>query len=300
MRFVKSHTTIPIPEIYDYNVSRSVECNTVGFPYVLMQAVDGRAVDGKVEDVIPEQYREKAIGQIADCLVQLSSLRFPSIGRIDAVKGSDEEYDIKPCFNPAGIVWPQTTGPFSTAIDYFFTSRTVDYQETIQRFQTDTDECFAAWLRLQTAVTVVQPGFNNGPFPLCHPDFRLSNILFDEDFNLTGVIDWTFTMTVPIEQFANLQPDLLSDGCRDLLLFHMQKYERKLDPLTPITNYLSAQGPAWKATVPLQCLTGVRDHRMEIARELLGHIYGKDATWKQIKKIWRRSAFYPKVVHEPE
>lgn len=35
-------------------------------------------------------------------------------------------------------------------------------------------------------------------FPLCHQDLRTGNIFVDDDFNVTCVIDWTFTSTVPV------------------------------------------------------------------------------------------------------
>lgn len=31
------------------------------------------------------------------------------------------------------------------------------------------------------------------PFPLHHPDLNVANLMFDEGFNITGVIDWNGT-----------------------------------------------------------------------------------------------------------
>jgi isoamyl acetate esterase len=292
MRYVRSHSSITVPEVFDFNVSRSPEDNNVGYPYILMEALAGRTLDSQIEDTVPEKYREKVFDGIAECLVQLSSLRFSQIGCIEAVEqsGGPVEYRIKSCYNPAGCIWPQNSGPFSTAIDYFFTTRTIDYQETLKRHREDLDECFAAWLRLETAFAIVQLKFNNGPFPLYHPDFRLSNILFDEEYNITGVIDWSYAMTVPIEAFTNLQQDLLSSDSH-LLLTHLRRHEAKLDSHTPLTNYLVDRGAAWRATVPLQCLTGVRAHRIEIAKELLHHLFGQDASWQAMRIRWLKSAF---------
>ncbi|KAF4630908.1 hypothetical protein G7Y89_g7225 [Cudoniella acicularis] len=39
--------------------------------------------------------------------------------------------------------------------------------------------------------------FANG-YPLCHPDLSTSNIFVDCDFNITCIIDWAFSSTVPI------------------------------------------------------------------------------------------------------
>ena len=41
---------------------------------------------------------------------------------------------------------------------------------------------------------------NCGPFFLTHPDFQITNFLFDGEFNITAVLNW---QTMPLESFAN-------------------------------------------------------------------------------------------------
>jgi hypothetical protein len=78
--------------------------------------------------------------------------------------------------------------------------------------------------------------FNHGPFPLHHPDLHLANILFDDKFNITGIIDWSYTMSVPFEAFVNLQSDFGAEDCRSLVQ-HLHRHESEVDPITPISNY---------------------------------------------------------------
>jgi isoamyl acetate esterase len=208
MRYVKSHTNIPLPEVYDYNVNRLPELNPIGHPYTLMSAIDGQVLPGQFRESVPQVYQDRILSDMAGYLIELSTLRFPMIGRLDAtINNGITDYSIKPCINPAGCIWQHSSGPFHTTIDYFFTTRTIDYNQTLCRMSNDSDECFAAWLRLQTALAIVQMEFNQGPFPLHHPDLRFANILFDENYNITGIIDWSYTMAVPFEAFANLQSD---------------------------------------------------------------------------------------------
>jgi aminoglycoside phosphotransferase (APT) family kinase protein len=297
MRYVKSHTNIPLPEVYDYNVNRLPELNPIGHPYTLMSAIDGQILPGQFRESVPQVYQDRVLSDIAGYLIELSTLRFPMIGRLDAtINKGVSTYSIKPCINPAGCIWQQNSGPFHTAIDYFFTTRTIDYNQTLQRMSHDSDECFAAWLRLQTALAIVQMEFNQGPFPLHHPDLRFANILFDENYNITGIIDWSYTMAVPFEAFANLQSDFLQDDC---FLAHLKSHEARIDPSTPFANYLSAKNSAWKATIPLQCLTGRKLHRMEIAGELLRFLFGNDVKWKTIKRTWMKSVLYTSPTRDP-
>jgi hypothetical protein len=41
-----------------------------------------------------------------------------------------------------------------------------------------------------------------GPFPLCHLNLHYGNLLFDDEHNLTGVIDWSSVQTAPLEQLS--------------------------------------------------------------------------------------------------
>ncbi|KAL4944212.1 hypothetical protein BDV06DRAFT_112663 [Aspergillus oleicola] len=40
------------------------------------------------------------------------------------------------------------------------------------------------------------------PFPLCHLDLHFGNILVNENYKITGILDWSHAQTVPIERFA--------------------------------------------------------------------------------------------------
>jgi hypothetical protein len=53
---------------------------------------------------------------------------------------------------------------------------------------------------------IVDPCYNHSPFRLAHPDFQISNFLFDNEFNITGLVDWSGCQTVPFESFAR-HPD---------------------------------------------------------------------------------------------
>ena len=93
-------------------------------------------------------------------------------------------------------------------------------------------------------------------------------------------------MAAPMELFANLQPDLLFHDCRDRLVKYLRKHEAKIDPETPITNFIVNERTRWKAGAALQCLTGTREHRIRVAKELLRYYYGREACWKGVKKGW--------------
>ena len=289
MRYVKLHTTIPLPDVYDYNTSSD---NSVGCPYIMMEALDGSTLpSGGFRKSVPKKHQEKVLSTIAEHLIQLSTLRFPAIGRLDL--GLDGVYSIKPCLDPAGCQWSVECGPYRTSIEYFWTTRKLDYDMTLKQLPKDHDQCFAAWIRLQTATSLVQLEFNHGPFPLHHIDLRLANILFDKDYNVTGIIDWSYAMTVPLETFANLQSDFGAPDTRDEFIEHLRIHESHIDPNTPFSNFLSTNNPAPMAIIPLQGFTPEKQHRMIVARIMLKQLFGKDAKWGTMKRFWRKSQLYP-------
>ena len=298
MQFVREHTTIPVPEIFECKLTSDKTENPVGYPYILMEAIPGRIFRGKFRTCIPEEHQEKVLSTIANYWIQLSTLRFPMIGRLEARMdgvdgGKGKEYQLLPILHPAGCQWPNNSGPFSTSIDYFYTTRRLDYESFLKQLPHDSEEGFMAWLRLQTAVAIVQLEFNNGPFPLYHPDLRLSNILFDEDFNVTGIIDWSFAMTAPIEAFVNLQMDFGADDVRDSFIRHMREHESHVDPNTPISNYLMSGKAAARSIVELQALAQLKEYRYPRAKILIRRLFGRSARWDKVKRLWLESELYP-------
>jgi hypothetical protein len=129
----------------------------------------------------------------------MASIRFPKIGSI--IKLSDGTYSI------GGI--PGIGGPFDTAAEFFrawakakqgkfalkedaIRERTPSYvvEEVIKSIND-----FPGRLMDFT----LQHSFQNGPFPLFHPDLWISNILVDSKYRIQGVIDWEDSIVAPWE-----------------------------------------------------------------------------------------------------
>jgi len=62
------------------------------------------------------------------------------------------------------------------------------------------DYCIAGhFLRKMIPLNLIsRQSFATNGFPLYHPDLSTSNIFVDDDFNITCIIDWAFSSTVPI------------------------------------------------------------------------------------------------------
>lgn len=104
-------------------------------------------------------------------------------------------------------------GPFSSPIDYFLSwSASAKFKNskflvaqsnddaTLQALKHEV-EIFPA--RLASAMEE-KPPTSCTSYPLVHKDFLIHNILFDEEYNVVGVIDWENTHSSPFEVFAAL------------------------------------------------------------------------------------------------
>lgn len=99
-------------------------------------------------------------------------------------------------------------GPFNSSRGYFHgiqqelnTAIKEDYHD-----EEDWPQWSAACEAMVRAIpSMIDPRFRRSPFLLHHPDFHFVNILVDDDFNITGVLDWSNTRAVPVERFAAYQ-----------------------------------------------------------------------------------------------
>jgi hypothetical protein len=190
MMYVKSSTTIPVPEIYchQYDPSRSA----IGSSYIMMQALPGRERDSSGEKLVHSDL-ETIYTQIARSAVELASLSFPLIGRL--YRDGNGKIEVGPFINADGSMY----GPFSTSHEY--------YEHIVEKYvllnpvsanRTDSDitrDKFANLLYSRAAKKLVLA--DAGPFGIIHGDYGTHNLLFDDNLTLTGVIDWDSAHSAP-------------------------------------------------------------------------------------------------------
>ncbi|KXG52946.1 uncharacterized protein PGRI_082010 [Penicillium griseofulvum] len=112
-------------------------------------------------------------------------------------------------------------GPFHNAREYYATWAE-RYHELICDRQLFTRYSVNAYLIFrylnelaeQGQWNAFEPGIDNGPFFLKHMDDKGDHILVNEDFNVTGLIDWTFARAVPM--YEAFGPSLLTAEMNDI------------------------------------------------------------------------------------
>jgi hypothetical protein len=274
MNYVREHTTIPVPEVYGYNLEMD---NQVGFRYIFLQALPGRSPQESLPQSVPDQYKHKVYSQFADYKIQLSRLRLPRIG------------SPLPIENTAG-------GQGSSAADFFINKYTAEYMK-VTRTCDDTDDWFIYWLRLQAVPAMLEPTFNYGPFPLHHEDLGFTNVLLDDEYNISGIIDWSGARSVPIEVFCILSREFrLHPPSHDILIRALRNHEERFDASAPMTAYMESEAAVLTSLVEWGQAPVTKEGRHLYAYPIIKYLYGQEAKLAEVKALYMNSLMYRKAI----
>ncbi|OAA73748.1 GDSL Lipase/Acylhydrolase family protein [Cordyceps fumosorosea ARSEF 2679] len=106
MALIKNHTTIPIPQVYDFEASTN---HHFGYPYTLMERLPGNHVSNGVAESIPGEHHAKIARQLANVFSELQNLTFTRIGRIMCGDKADGPVEVIP------MAWHCSPGPLETS-----------------------------------------------------------------------------------------------------------------------------------------------------------------------------------------
>lgn len=201
MRVVRERTTIPVPQIFAHSATSK---NPLGYRYILMEAMNGHVLEESMS-CLPSECQDKVASQFAHFLFELSNVRFDRIGRLWCGTSGNDEPEIIPFETvdggPRGIFTRQV-GPLDSSLEYFYQLREGMNRALNVLHPDDQEWAMAGWVLKHALPFIVTEANLEGPFPLRHMDMHYKNILVDDEYNITGIIDWTNACTVPIELFA--------------------------------------------------------------------------------------------------
>lgn len=193
MKIILQHTTIPVPRVFDFDASAD---QPFGYPYVLMECLGGRTLPNGVASSVPHQHHAKVAKQLANVLMELQNLTFSRIGRLWCGENGDQPVEI------TTMAWHSSPGPLETSLEYFYNQRQSENREILAMHPDDPDWLTACWVLKTALAHIIIEERVRGPFPLCHLDLHFGNMLFDNDYNLTGIIDWSSAQAAPLEQLS--------------------------------------------------------------------------------------------------
>ncbi|KEZ39514.1 Protein kinase-like domain [Scedosporium apiospermum] len=197
MKFFRRETSIPVPEVFDYNTSRE---NDAGAPYILMEYIHGnvalelRQAKSCAPQLFgtPEQDR-KFREQMAQIQATAASFKFPQIGSLYYNKETDDFY-----IGPE----PQTgKGPWASSTEYYDDLVNHLLKGTIKKDDLKQNQSFMVPTILNHLMRLYGEE-KTGPFRLTNRYFGAHNILVNDDFDIIGLIDFDGVMSAPLEVVA--------------------------------------------------------------------------------------------------
>jgi aminoglycoside phosphotransferase (APT) family kinase protein len=188
------NTAIPAPRVHAYQLE-SPE-NAVGTSYVLMEKLSGKPLDW---NSAPADGRVRVLEQLADLYLELEKHPIPLTGSLLPTSesgGTNGGFNVAgfaqmPCFETPEL----PLGPFKT-LEESYSSIIRQQQEMFANQEVGNlrlDNYLAFLWRLEALPELVaNSASRSGPFYLKHYDDKGDHLLVDEDYNITGVIDWEF------------------------------------------------------------------------------------------------------------
>ncbi|KAF7504664.1 hypothetical protein GJ744_002018 [Endocarpon pusillum] len=193
MKYIKSRTRIPVPEVYAYDLDKN---NVLGTPYILMECIDGLPYPYPFTErkVMTDKDIQKVHDELLKITTQLAGLGFDKIGMLQFDKTKPDGVVIGPIIDFKYRVY----GPFTTSREYYAARMKLVHDDE-GRKKMPADERVTPLLQTQAAPHAACAELLQGPFPLKHADMHWQNVLFNSRCEIVGVIDWERSQTVPHE-----------------------------------------------------------------------------------------------------
>ncbi|KAF4219275.1 hypothetical protein CNMCM5878_003579 [Aspergillus fumigatiaffinis] len=187
-----SKTNVPSPRVFDYNFEAA---NCIGVEYILMEKLPGKSLGWSL--TTPEQ-RKKIISQLANIYVELRALPFDLMGSLEQ-PGSDHVGPFaKESLTDYVDSQMRLLGPFTSREEYIVSSIRL-ILDLIIRGEAYADRAIDAFLihrfLLDAVSRIIPAEAEPNQFYLKHADDKGDHILVDDDYNITGVIDWEWAHT---------------------------------------------------------------------------------------------------------
>lgn len=205
-----ARTAAPVPEVYDVADDGDPK-NPVGAGYILLEKLPGKPLAWHKAN---ETQKGKFSRQLADIYIDLEEHSFNELGRLQLsptgvleVGPAFFDYDSKGNSIPCG--------PFSQSNDYYKTVilRQIQLINSSEIVTSTPSDLYLVYMTLLEHL----PPNESGAFFLRHVDSRDANFLVDEEYNITGIIDWELA-TITTKGSAFQSP---------LLMYHLGELYHK-------------------------------------------------------------------------
>jgi len=222
MTWARSHSALPIPKVRAFDPKGNLPWNTTRRPFILLDHLPGKHITNKDWEQLSEQQRFRVLEAVANVVSALSLHPFDKIGSLYlkdrhgnvevgiSITGPLALYSLKHGSSPqlSALFIPRNS-PYPTATEYLIdTANKHLIHRAITSPVVPSKDYVEMWMYRSLIPGLVLEQYNRGPFVLTHGFLDRWALLFDDNYKLTGVIDWGWSQTEPL-QIASLIPPFL-------------------------------------------------------------------------------------------
>lgn len=186
-------TNVLAPKVYDFAFARAD--NPVGVGFILMEKLSGKSLRWSV--ATPQQ-KERVMNQLADVFIELRKFPFRLLGSLDDSGHSQVGAFARESLTDFEQSKMITSGPFSSLKEYHLASLNL-ILDMIIREELYSQRAVDAYLIHRFLIDLIPIVLrfipDDGNFYLKHADDKGDHIMVDEDFYITGIIDWEWAHT---------------------------------------------------------------------------------------------------------
>jgi hypothetical protein len=220
-RWVAANTSIPVPTIHAFDATGKEEWNATRRPCIIMNYARGERMTEKTWKELRGEKQHKVIQQVARIITELASHHFSEIGCLYKSRAGPTtvgplvtEGLSRNMYGSEHIdLFFAPKSPYDSVIEYFIdlANMFLVYEVASTRTAADSgakapDHFVRMWVCRSLLPAYVVDEYNRGPFVLRHSGLERRRVFFDKDFNLTDVINWEWSQTVPMQTAACIPP----------------------------------------------------------------------------------------------
>ncbi|KAI1502336.1 hypothetical protein F5X99DRAFT_379924 [Biscogniauxia marginata] len=233
MNFLRKHTRIPTPEVFDWACESDPQNPLGEVGYILMEKVEGEPLDWQLAT---SSQKERVMQQLVDIFLEIEKHPFDAIGSITPAK-DPTAFEIQG-FAHHSTFRPEcggALGPFYSSLE----AARVVVESCLAMIASGEiaatypiDVYLVHRFRLDILNNVGKEILSEGKFFLKHPDDKGDHILINKAYDIVSIIDWEWCHTVskedafsspcmmwPVAEFYDGSNELANDELRFASIF---------------------------------------------------------------------------------
>jgi hypothetical protein len=217
LKWVKSHTTLPVPAVHAYDSSGTASWNALCRPCVILDRMPGKKITANDWKAMTNDQQLLIVDQLARIKAELTAQTFDRIG---SVFFDDSHYSVRRlvshtinrycsiyAYNRKLVnIFNAPKSPYTTAMEFLVDMANLRLIYEARGSLEMSDAWVEMWIYRSMIPSLVPDEFNRGPFVLGHGNLDRAAVLFDDDFRLSGIINWGFSVTEPFQMASFLPP----------------------------------------------------------------------------------------------